>query len=422
MIYEFCFKNYRSYKNEAGIDFTAKPISEFENSLIYADNNTKVLPVCAIYGPNGGGKSNALKALRALQEIVIGSLLPIAFMRNKNERMADASVEELLGSIDRTKKEAFYYKWDDESVHNPTWFSVLFKSRGRKYRYEIQVKDGDIEEENLYFENLEDEEADVVFERDREGIYLCDELQSVDIDRLNEGIPLLSYIFMFKNIDLIDDAVRFFMGIKVLNFDSPKRDRQIMIQEIENDKDRILNVVRSMGIDICDVRVEHDVDGKVKEIYMKHALENQSSKELEFSEESSGTRKIFSVLPVILNGIDKGRLFVVDELDAKLHPLLLRRLIELFTDPETNRYGSQMLITSHDMTTMSSEVFRRDEIWFSALNGYNESVLYSLVDFKKENGHKPRNDENYNKQYLEGRYGADPYMRRLKNWKVVSCP
>jgi hypothetical protein len=137
-------------------------------------------------------------------------------------------------------------------------------------------------------------------------------------------------------------------------------------------------------------------------------------------EESSGTRKMFSILPVLLKGIDKGTLFVIDELDAKLHPALLRAVIELFTDPSINKRGAQLLFTSHDMTTMSNEVFRRDEIWFSAINGFNESVLYSLVDFKKENGDKPRKDENYNKQYLEGRYGADPYMRRLQNWEVVS--
>ena len=77
------------------------------------------------------------------------------------------------------------------------------------------------------------------------------------------------------------------------------------------------------------------------------------------------------------------------------------------------------MFTSHDLTTMSKDVFRRDEIWFSAINGYDESVLYSLVDFRKESGSKPRNDENYCKQYMEGRYGADPYFRKLVDWEVV---
>jgi hypothetical protein len=109
------------------------------------------------------------------------------------------------------------------------------------------------------------------------------------------------------------------------------------------------------------------------------------------------------LLPVLLKGIDKGTFFVIDELDAKFHPALLRAVIELFTDPSINKRGAQLLFTSHDMTTMSNEVFRRDEIWFSAINGFNESVLYSLVDFKKENGDKPRKDENYNKQYCRSK-------------------
>lgn len=419
MIYEFRFENYRSYKNEASLDFTSKPITEFENSLIQADEGTKLLPVCAVYGPNGGGKSSVLMALNTLRGIVIEPMLQMMFMKSKNENLAETSIEELLGSIKVETKEDFYYKWDDEGEHKPTIFSILFQNNGKKYRYELSIREEKIQEENLYWENLESGEINAVFERDESGIYLCDELQGIDIDQLNDSLPVISYISMFKNIRLIDDAVSFFLNIQIINFDTPKQDRGLMVKSIEQDKERILNVVQSMGIDICDVRIEYDNDGKVKEIYTKHRLEGQSPKELKFIEESSGTRKIFSVLPVILAGLEKGRLFIIDELDAKLHPVLLKRMIELFTNPKMNCSGAQLLFTSHDLTTMTSQVFRRDEIWFSAINGYNESVLYSLVDFKKENGSKPRNDENYNKQYLEGRYGADPYMKQLKNWKVI---
>ena len=238
---------------------------------------------------------------------------------------------------------------------------------------------------------------------------------------MNEGLPLLSYISLFKDLEVIDDAIRFFLNLQIINFDKPSQDRRILVAAIEKDKRRILNVLQSMGIDICDIRIEYDNDGKVTEIFTRHTIADGKGRELKFREESSGTRKVFSIMPVILRGIDKGNFFIIDELDAKLHPLLLKRIIELFTDSETNPAGAQMLFTSHDLTTMSNEVFRRDEIWFSAINGYNESVLYSLVDFKKENGDKPRKDENYNKQYLEGRYGADPYMQILKNWEVVPC-
>ena len=133
------------------------------------------------------------------------------------------------------------------------------------------------------------------------------------------------------------------------------------------------------------------------------------------------SHRIIRIKPVILNVIKSGNLLVIDELDAKLHPVLLQRIIEMFTNPKLNTKGAQLLFTSHDLTTMNNKIFRRDEIWFSAINAYDESVLYSLVDFRKENGDKPRNDENYNKQYLEGRYGADPYMHKIQNWEEIEC-
>lgn len=360
-------------------------------------------------------------AVKALRDIIIEPLIQMAFMKSKNEKLLDSPIEELQESLKAGIREEYYYKWDDDSHGKPTKFSILFGINNKKYRYELAVIKDSVTEENLFMEMLGKDEVLSVFERDERGIYLSEELEGIDIEKMNEGLPLLSYISLFKDLEVIDDAVRFFLNLQIINFDKPSQDRRILVATIENDKRRILNILQSMGIDICDIRIEYDNDGKVTEIYTRHTIADERGKELKFHEESSGTRKVFSIMPVILRGIDKGNLFIIDELDAKLHPALLKRIIELFTDPETNPAGAQMLFTSHDLTTMSNEVFRRDEIWFSAINGYNESVLYSLVDFKKENGDKPRKDENYNKQYLEGRYGADPYMKILKNWEVVSC-
>jgi AAA15 family ATPase/GTPase len=417
MFYEFSFSNFRSYKSEATIDFTAKPISEFEQSLLH-DNGTALLPVCAIYGPNGGGKSSVLMALSSLRNIVLSPLTQLAFMKNKNESLSDIPLDEMKKNISVPDNEAPFYKWDDTGRDMPTAYSLLFGVGACKYRYELKIKSGAIVEENLYTADAQGN-FDALFERDAEGVYLCDALNGLDIENMNESLPLLSYICMFKNIDVFDNALRFFYRILTINFDVPSRDRTIFIKLLEKNKQRFLNVLQSMGIDITDIRVEYEEDGKVKEIYTKHQLENHRFRELTFEEESSGTRKIFSILPLILNGIDKGSLFVVDELDAKLHPALLQRIVELFTDPTLNRSGAQMLFTSHDMTTMNNRVFRRDEIWFSAINGHDESVLYSLVDFRKENGKKTRSDEIYSKQYLEGRYGADPYLKRIVNWEVA---
>ena len=139
--------------------------------------------------------------------------------------------------------------------------------------------------------------------------------------------------------------------------------------------------------------------------------------ELTLAEESSGTKKIFSLLRPVITSLLRGTTLVVDELDAKLHPQLLRHIITLFGDRNVNKKGAQLVFTSHDLATMTSEIFRRDEIWFVAKGNQQNSKLYSLVEFKDESGEAVRKDAKFDKQYLEGRYGADPYLRRLIRWE-----
>ena len=124
-------------------------------------------------------------------------------------------------------------------------------------------------------------------------------------------------------------------------------------------------------------------------------------------------KKLIAALPVILLALREGRLVIIDELDAKLHPKLLRYVILLFKNKEINRHGAQLLFTSHDMSTMKNTVFRRDEIWFAADNEAHESDIYSLHEMRSEDGSRIKNTATYDKQYLEGRYGADPYLQNM---------
>ena len=130
-------------------------------------------------------------------------------------------------------------------------------------------------------------------------------------------------------------------------------------------------------------------------------------------DESDGTKKMIAALPVILLALQEGRLVIIDELDAKLHPKLLRYVISLFKNKNVNKKGAQLLFTSHDMTTMKNTVFRRDEIWFAAENERHESEIYSLYEIRRENNERVNSTAAYDKQYLEGRYGADPYLTNM---------
>lgn len=172
-------------------------------------------------------------------------------------------------------------------------------------------------------------------------------------------------------------------------------------------------MMNDMGIGITDYRY----DRQTNEFYLQRTL-HDNNYELPFSSESDGTRKLFAALPVILIALKEGRLVIVDELDAKLHPKLLRYVIRLFTNPEINKKGAQLIFTSHDMATMKNSIFRRDEIWFAALDEENSSAIYSLSELRKENNDPINNTAAYDKQYLEGRYGADPYLNNMLTWKI----
>ena len=141
---------------------------------------------------------------------------------------------------------------------------------------------------------------------------------------------------------------------------------------------------------------------------------------LDWFDESSGTKKLFVLLPFIAKSLLRGTTLVIDELDAKIHPVLLKYLIMTFSNMEKNKKGAQLIFTSHDLSTMNSEVFRRDEIWFVAKGNRQNSKLYSLVEFKNKKGESVRKDAKFDKQYLEGKYGADPYLKKIIDWGTVN--
>ena len=156
--------------------------------------------------------------------------------------------------------------------------------------------------------------------------------------------------------------------------------------------------MNDLDIDIIDYRY----DPVEKEVYTRRSLDGKEY-ELSYSSESDGTKKLLAALPILLVALQDGRLVIIDELDSKLHPKLLRYIIRLFKNPEINSRGAQLLFSSHDLTTMRNTVFRRDEIWFSALDKNHESKIYSLYDIRDENDRHVNSASAYDKQYMEGR-------------------
>ena len=238
---------------------------------------------------------------------------------------------------------------------------------------------------------------------------------------LSDSLPLLSYLgITYMNNDVVKDAINWFeFGIDFLNYGNPLEELRTAIASSDEIKKLVLDMIKEMDLDIEDFRVEERENNRI-EVFTQHDVDGYKA-ELTLAEESSGTKKLFGLLPFIANSLLQGTTLVIDELDAKIHPVLLRYVIMLFNNMEINRHGAQLVFTSHDLSTMTSEVFRRDEIWFVAKGNNQNSKLYSLVEFKTRNGEIVRKDAKYDKQYLEGKYGADPYLRRIIDWSVVNA-
>lgn len=412
MISQFSFSNYKSFKKEAFLDFTAESIKDLEKSVIKDKiDGERFLPVLAIYGPNGGGKSTVLEAL-----IYLNLLLLRPFIMSQMQNDTDS--ESIIRRFSEVEIGEKYHKFDPKCKDMPIKFDIMFRTKGKQYKYQFSHLRDQIIEENLYRLVLGEKDTDIIFERSVNECVLGEELEDIPVEKIKKSMPLLVHVAINYDIEPVDDVMSWFMGINFLDYDDPKRERKILLPDAKKERTKLFEMMQKMDINICDMREEKDADGKTMGIYVKHILENGMVYEIPYEEESSGTRKLFSCLAKIMVCLKNGTLLVADELDAKLHPKLLQYIIGLFTDAKSNRKGAQLLLTSHDITTMSPEVFRRDEIWFCALNPQNASKLYSLVSFKKDNGQIPRNDEAYGKQYLEGRYGADPYIRKILNWEA----
>ena len=408
MLCQFSVKNYKSIRDQITFDMQAAAISEHTDRIIKDSDEQLFLPVSAIYGPNGGGKSNVLEALQTLGTMV---LRPVH--ATKQNRTTDYK-------FNRYPVKPFIFS--EEGKNNPTEFEIFFRTKIAEYRYVLRIKEDIVVYESLDRVKLETGRKSALFLRKGEEISLRGVFARLKIsDGLSQSLPLLSYLgITYMNNDVVKDVIDWFeYGIDFLNYGNPLEELRTAIASSDEIKKLVLDMIREMDLDIEDFRVEERENNQI-EVFTQHNVDGYKA-ELTLSEESSGTKKLFGLLPFIAKSLVCGSTLVIDELDAKIHPVLLRYVIMLFNNMEINRHGAQLVFTSHDLSTMNSEVFRRDEIWFVAKGNNQNSKLYSLVEFKTGNGEVVRKDAKYDKQYLEGKYGADPYLRKIIDWSVVNA-
>lgn len=407
MLCQFTVKNYKSIRDEVTFDMQAAAISEHKDRIIKDVDGELYLPVSAIYGPNGGGKSNVLAALHTL----VAKILRPLYATEDNEK----------GSLlqKRIIVEPFAFS---ESKNEPTEFELFFRTDVAEYRYILHVKRDAVLYESLDRIKLQTGRRSALFTRDENKINLKGVFGKLKVsDDLSKTLTLLSYLgIAYKGNAVVKDVLDWFeSGVYFLNYGNPIEELRMAVATSEEVKYLMLDMIKEMDLDIIDFRVEEKENDVIK-VFTKHLVDEVET-EISLFDESSGTKKLFGLLPFIAESLLNGTTLVIDELDAKIHPMLLRHIIMLFNNMEVNSHKAQLIFTSHDLSTMNNDVFRRDEIWFVAKGNGQNSQLYSLVEFKDDKGGSVRNDEKYDKRYLEGRYGADPYLKKIIDWGKVNA-
>lgn len=426
MLINFSVENFRSFKKEAILRMEATNVKELSNSII-SRGSYKLLPVAVMYGANSSGKSNLLKALSAMARITLGS--------------------SKLNPKDPLRYEPFAL--NDSSSKLPTSFEIQFLIRDTKYRYGFDYNRFKILNEWLYKKTAKGKEVELFLRAENEfdisDIYFKEGIGKEEstpenrlfisvVAQLNGEISkdILGWFENFNAIDGADteryegvtlemfhdktegynDALDFFRKLQLGFNDMIVENKQLTPDIMESLKKAPESVRKQL--------IQGFEKGEVVESITMHNIFDEEGNiigERPFSKddmESEGTKKLIELSGPIFDTLLHGKVLVVDEFDAKWHPILTRNVVKLFMNPETNKKGAQLIFATHDTNLLSIKHFRRDQIWFTEKDLCDSTDLYSLVEFKDNNGKKVRNDNSIEKDYINGRYGAIPYIGGLR--------
>ena len=398
MLVNFTFKNYRSFRNEKTLSMEAASIRELSDSVVKQAGEA-LLPVAVMYGANSSGKSNVLKALKAMRDVVLNSV-----KLNPNDPLdADPFVLDLT------------------SAAEPTSFEIQFVLGSSKFRYGFDYTSEIIIAEWLY-EKREKEREFELFLRSEDEFKISRARFAEGVGK--EGATPRNRLFLSLvaqlNGKLAKQILDWFSSIEYISGMDGKGYAGKTLRTLYFNADgsrEIMNMLGSthLGFNGIQVRLtpgeEESVDSRT--IHNIYDCNGEVVGQKEFSTdkmESEGTKKMIEIAAPIVDAIRSGRLLIVDELDAKLHPFLSRKIVGMFMDKEVNRHGAQLIFATHDTNLLSDRCLRRDQIWFTEKDRTDSTDLYSLVEFRDEAGSKVRNDRNILNDYINGRYGAIPFM------------
>ncbi|GAA5221176.1 AAA family ATPase [Membranihabitans marinus] len=422
MLLEFSVGNFLSFKVKTTLSLVATSIKEHIDENLFLTKKTKLLKGAVIYGANASGKSNFIKAMSTMRRMVLHSF-------------NQSSMDE-LGVI------PFLLSTETEKL--PSLFEVIFIIDNIRYRYGFEVDDDQVHSEWL-FEAIKNAEKPL-FLRENDGIEVMNNFpEGKDLEeRTRDNALFLSVVDQF-NGKVAKKIMHWFNNFITISGLSHERYKSVTFRMLEN-KDtnfRLLNFYNNLDLGFQDVAINKkpfdpqelpkdmpesivrqlltDLEGAfkidIKTIHKKFNDQGQAVGQVEFdmrSQESSGTNKIFNISGPIFDVLNEGGVLVIDELDASLHPLLTLAVTRLIHSKKFNPKNAQLIFATHDTNLLNYGSFRRDQIYFVEKDRLGASDMYSLVEYKEE-GKTIRKDRSFEKDYIEGRYGAIPFIGNLSN-------
>ena len=404
MLIRFSFKNFKSFKNENCLDMEATSLKEHEYNVAKTENG-EYLKVSAIYGANASGKTNVLQAFDYMKKRIL-----VSDDSKKNSPIDEENIYSFMINND------------------PIALEVEILAKNNKiYKYGFEVLKDTIISEWLFEKRVNKFYA--IFERENNNVSMkpnkISELVNIDERTLFLNI----YSKIDRNNEDFSNVYDWFVNSTYLDLGNPNFERfinnrvSLKILSDENYKKELLKFIKTFDSGIEGIKTTPDSIEAVKsnngiiDIEVIHKGENGELKALPFYLESNGTRKMFHLFDFFMDALKNGMVLFVDELDAKLHPLLTRYIINLFHNSDTNKGNGQLIYSTHDTVNLNKDTFRRDEIWFAEKDKDGISEIYALSDYilddDKNVGKKVRNDATYNKDYLTGRYGAIPVLEEF---------
>ena len=415
MLIMFRAKNFASFKDEVILDMRAVSYKDMKGHVLESNKN-KVVKTLAIYGKNASGKSNLISALYYFESFVYNQFF------DAGNREDEVDFGDRMPNVKRSTFKLSEHTSDDSE------FEILFSYNNQTYQYGFVIHD--IPDEKKY--SIKEEwllvDDKTVFDRGQNTISFGKkyetELKDIDkqrADRLYIGVldyfaegEVKKIVDNFKNYLKNKFNVHFELILEgsVKGFVSGVGFSKRIVEDEEYRK-TIEKFIKVADVGITGLSIEENTDEKTKdrcpyEVKTIHDVYDDNGnvvgqEKFDLNMESSGTNRYFSFIQYILNIIEEGGVFIVDEMSARLHPILTKFIVDLFQG-KMNK-AAQLIFTTHDISLMNKKQFRRDEIAFVEKNNMGASSLYTLADIKA------RSDASFSKDYMAGKYGAIPVFQ-----------